>query len=265
MRLSRSTALLLPALAAGSAIAMPAQDAPESNLQNDKLVPVHKDSHPVKLDLRQLGNGNGFNAPADTPAATTPAAAADTTPAAAAQTTPEAAANTPAANTPAAADNTTPSAAVAATTPAAPATPAATTPAAVTPAPAPPLAPVAPAGGAGAPPAPVPGAPTTPGGAEPDPSQFPVATTWWQETQLANGQTTWVEVRYTQTFASTPRQLPSPGVGSIGTVAFEEAGATMGSGQKEETAGAGRSGGGGVLGMVLGAVGVVGIVRLVLV
>ncbi|KAM0722162.1 hypothetical protein Q7P37_001603 [Cladosporium fusiforme] len=47
-------------------------------------------------------------------------------------------------------------------------------------------------------------------------SQFPTVTTDWRPTKLPNGQITYWEDAYTQTFAEVPGQLPSPGSGSIG-------------------------------------------------
>jgi hypothetical protein len=44
----------------------------------------------------------------------------------------------------------------------------------------------------------------------------PTITTDWRPTILPNGQTTWWEDIFTQTFAKVPSQLPSPGSGSIG-------------------------------------------------
>lgn len=45
--------------------------------------------------------------------------------------------------------------------------------------------------------------------------QSPV-TTMWPETVLANGQTTWLPVVFSQSFASVPQQGSSAGAGSIG-------------------------------------------------
>jgi hypothetical protein len=46
-------------------------------------------------------------------------------------------------------------------------------------------------------------------------TQYPSVTTQWVESTIAST-TTWVEIIYTQTFASFPGQLPLPGAGSIG-------------------------------------------------
>ncbi|KZF26532.1 hypothetical protein L228DRAFT_14593 [Xylona heveae TC161] len=40
--------------------------------------------------------------------------------------------------------------------------------------------------------------------------------TMWVESWLPNGQTTWVEVIYSQTFASVPDQAPTPSSGQVG-------------------------------------------------
>jgi hypothetical protein len=47
-------------------------------------------------------------------------------------------------------------------------------------------------------------------------TQPPTITTDWRPTKLPNGEITYWEDIFTQTFASIPNQLPSPGSGSIG-------------------------------------------------
>jgi len=56
-------------------------------------------------------------------------------------------------------------------------------------------------------------------------TQAPTVTSWWQETTLAGGVTTWIPITFTQTFASVPQQWASPGAGAI----------TMGDGTKKST------------------------------
>lgn len=61
-------------------------------------------------------------------------------------------------------------------------------------------------------------------GATLDPSQYPSVTVQWFESTIA-GTTTYVEITYTQTFASVPDQWPSAGVGSIGYGTLTDGGA----------------------------------------
>lgn len=57
-----------------------------------------------------------------------------------------------------------------------------------------------------------------------DPSQYPSVTVQWFESTIA-GTTTYVEITYTQTFASVPDQWPTAGAGSIGYGTLTDGGA----------------------------------------
>lgn len=52
--------------------------------------------------------------------------------------------------------------------------------------------------------------------AAPSTGQAPTVTTYWVETVLGSGVTTWVEVVYTQTFEAVPSQGPEALSGSVG-------------------------------------------------
>ena len=67
----------------------------------------------------------------------------------------------------------------------------------------------------------------------PDPSrqglsQYPTVTTRWVPTILPDGATTYIEIIFTQTFASSPDPLPSPGEGRIGLGDYDGSGGLFG-------------------------------------
>jgi hypothetical protein len=105
----------------------------------------------------------------------------------------------------------------------------------------------------------VPGAPVPP-----PPAQYPSITTQWVETVLANGVHTWVQVVYTQTFASVVSQGAQPGVGSIGMGTLTGQIGVLRTEQAKKANAAGRTKGTGTLGIggVLGG-SVVGLLGLV--